>query len=518
MQRPCSNLSGIRHQHWAIQACRVLSVVLLLPLTGCPSGTPPTAPSVSTKPFASVKLVVACSDPHFVRQLTDRSSSWAGKTGASVRIESGRVESKAPQDVPQADLIVVHANELGGLAVKAELVAVPAPLKANNHPLQRARIVEIYRDTLPAWGSDVQGLPLFGDGFLVVYRADRFAEEKHRAGFNKKYSRPLDAPTTWEDIAEIATYFAEADGKPSLPPVPNQPGRLLTQFHQIAACYDRKARSESNTNQKQDDGSAQTPAFQFQSGTWQPRIDSPSFKAAAGWLNQTHTLRMPSKPGEVDNPVAAIDTGSAVIAVLTLAEVAQLPKDPATGAVSSRFQIAAMPGTRTYFNAAGKPEKTVGTGNYIPYLGSRTLIGAVRQASPNQDAAWDLLADLASPTTSITMLNDPVTGSGPFRREHVDQGRDPWLVYNFDPIRHQRFADAMRSYVALNVSNPTVVVRTPDQAALMAALEANVRRTAMGQQPPAEAMQQAANEWKALDAKQNPEELVKWRRNSVGLP
>ena len=122
MQRPCSILSGIRHQHWAIQACRVLSVVLLLPLTGCPSGTAPTAPSVSTKPFASVKLVVACSDPHFVRQLTDRSSSWAGKTGATVRIESGRiesgrVESKPPQDVSQADLIVVHANELGGLAV-----------------------------------------------------------------------------------------------------------------------------------------------------------------------------------------------------------------------------------------------------------------------------------------------------------------------------------------------------------------------------------------------------------------
>ena len=91
---------------------------------------------------------------------------------------------------------------------------------------------------------------------------------------------------------------------------------------------------------------------ELQQRTGQPKVKSPAFLAAAKWLADTR----PYRPVEAsDNPVAALDTGSAVLAVLSLAEVARLPKDSATGGVQARFKVANLPGTHLATDRTAHP-------------------------------------------------------------------------------------------------------------------------------------------------------------------
>ena len=490
-----------------------IPLAIVSSLVGCSSNTPnssATPPAVpGGKPLAGVRLVVACPEPVLAGRLSQQAKAWAGRYGAAVQ-----VTTKPWGESPEADIVVLPPAELGGAS--AELATLPVAFKANEHQLSRGRIAESYRDTLTTWGGEVQGLPLTADGFVLIFRADRFAAEPHRGDFPNKYGRPLAAPRTWEDIADIAAYFHAADGKPSLPPLPAAEP-LLTQFQQLAVCYDRKA--EGDTEGGQGGRAEATLGLHYDPGTGAARFARPSFVAAAKWFADTQKFRATPKPGESDDPVAALDTGTAVMAVLSLLDVNRLPRDPVTGAIPGKFGVTALPGTRGYFDADGQPRAAAGDGNYVPFLGTHTLIGAVRKRCQNPQVAWDFLADLARPTGSSATLSDPATGSGPFRREHVDEANDPlWLGYKFDTAGSRDLAQALRKSLALNVANPTTALRLPDHAARLGALEVTVRAVATGKLPPAAGMAQATEAWRQLDAKAAPESLPRQRRNALGLP
>jgi ABC-type glycerol-3-phosphate transport system substrate-binding protein len=256
-------------------------------------------------------------------------------------------------------------------------------------------------------------------------------------------------------------------------------------------------------------------SFHHDVTTANPRLTAPGFAAAAGWLARVNRCRMAAGA----DPAAALDTGTAVVAVLKLAELGRLPKD-ADDTLAGRFGIAPLPGTRSYFdpeNGAPRPPPGGGKGgNFVPYFGSGGWVGIVREACPHPDAAFDLLADLAGPDRSAALLSDPALGFGPFRSEHLEQQREGvWQRYGLDPDRSKRLAEALRQYTALTLANPAFAPRGPDQAELMAALEKEVRRAATGQTPPKEAMQAAQAAWEKLDARHPA--AAEWRRKSAGL-
>jgi ABC-type glycerol-3-phosphate transport system substrate-binding protein len=187
--------------------------------------------------------------------------------------------------------------------------------------------------------------------------------------------------------------------------------------------------------------------------------------------------------------------------------------------VDKRYGVAPLPGTRSYFDPTGQLKQADRRGNYVPYLGAGSRVGVVFDRSPHRDAAWDLLADLAGATGSTALLTDPAVGAGPFRTEHLDEGRDElWLGYRFDPERTGQLARAVRQYVSQTTVNPALPLRSPDQGELMAALEAEVRKAAAGQVLPDQAMRQAQAAWEKHDAGRKPDELATWRRNAAGIP
>jgi ABC-type glycerol-3-phosphate transport system substrate-binding protein len=425
---------------------------------------------------------------------------------------------------PAADVVVVPPAEVGAWTVRTDARVVPAALRGEDPTAQWPRILTVYRDRLAGWGPEVRAVPLAGDGYVLAYRADRFAEAAHQQAFRAKFGRPLAAPATWEDVADVAEYFAAATGKPSLSPVPADPAGLLREFHFVAACYDRPALTESALTRGGVEGrfdavaGARALSFHHDIGTGKPRLTAPGFEATADWLGRVGKFRMPA--GSAADPAAALDTGTAVVALLTLAELGRLPKDGDT--LSDRFGLGPPPGTRGWFDPENRaerppPDRVKGV-NYVPYYGSGGWVGIVREGSAAPDAAFNLLAELAGPDRSADRLADPKLGFGPFRTEHLEAQRGGvWQRYGLDPDRLKRLAEALRQYTAQTLANPAFAPRGPDQGELLAALEKEVRRAAAGQAGGADAMAAAQAAWEKLDARHPPGTTAGWRRKSAGL-
>lgn len=485
---------------------------------GCPGDQSPAIRSIA-KPHAGVTLRIHCADERMAQALKGPIQGWAGRSGATVELQD-----VAAGDATSVQAAVIPAAALGEWVTRGDAAIPPAGIRGEDSAIHWTRILSSYRDRIASWGSELRAIPLAGEGYVLVYRADRLQDPAQVAAYREKFARPLTVPRTWEDIAELAAFFAR-DGQPSLPPVPGDPDRLLREFHFLAACYDRPALTETAIRtrmggqfEKSDGLSALR--FHFDPISGAPRLTNPAFVAAASWLHSVHPYRMAPNAG-VD-PVAALDTGTAVVALLTLRDLGRLPRED--DAVSPRFGIAPLPGTASYFEPetgarTESPDRTQG-GNFVPYYGDGAWLGVIhpKVTEPENAAVLELFAELAGPARSLDLLSDPNVGFGPFRAEHLEQQREGvWLRYGFEPERTRQLIDTQRQFMALTLANPVFQYRGPDEGAFYADLARHVRSAATGQVEPAQAMQAAQRDTLTRDATVPPDQLSLWRRKSAGL-
>ena len=67
----------------------------------------------------------------------------------------------------------------------------------------------------------VFGLPYHDGPQCLIYRKDLFEAPKHRAAFEDRFGRPLEAPASWNDYQDIIRYFSS---------VPDLHGTVLAAF------------------------------------------------------------------------------------------------------------------------------------------------------------------------------------------------------------------------------------------------------------------------------------------------
>jgi ABC-type glycerol-3-phosphate transport system substrate-binding protein len=480
---------------------------LLTVLPGC--GPMPTQ-SGESKPFASQKLTLRCPDAAFAKAITPAVKAWEARKGAAVAVVG---EAMTPAD--DTDVGVIPAPALGEWGEAGLLAAVPPDFKKSDNPFQWFTLLSPYSDRFVEWGGQTLAVPLTGDGHVLVYRADRLADKTTADEFQKRFGRAPAAPATWEEFADLALFFAERDKKPSLPPLPAAPDAFLDLFNRIASSADRRALTDVEvSNRVARDRDAL--AFQFSAVTGKPRLASGfGFQQAAKWLERVRPALPGVPPGAPpDDPVAALADGMAVLAVLSLEQLARLPRE--NGVVPARFALVAVPGTRHYFDADKGAVPNSANVNYVPYFAGGRL-GVVRSRCPHPEAAFDLLSDLGSPARGAEFVATPGLGAGPLRVSQLDRDRLLlWLGYGFDEPRSRALQDALRQYVSQTVKNPTFALRGPDRAALVPVLAEPLRKAGAGAKPE-DALREAETAWNALDAKVNPpEKLLRWRRLSIG--
>ncbi|MBX9584170.1 MAG: extracellular solute-binding protein [Gemmataceae bacterium] len=479
---------------------------------GCnPADDPASAPPPG--PFAGAVVRFSCPDPRLAELLTPLARVWAARTGAALEVVAGAAAGTLPAG---ADVGVVPFAAVGGLADRGELRPIPPALKEPGHPYQWSGVISTFRgESYAGWGGRVFALPVAGAAELVLYRSDRLADPTTRKEFEGKFGRSPGPPTTWEDYADLAAFFADKDKAPSLPALPADPYQLVTFLSRVAACYDRPAGGESTAREagRRDDAARQeVGGFQFRADDGRPRLDSPTagFGPAAEWLAGLKARGGLPAGGDPD-PVAALTAGRAALAVVSLHDLHRLRA--AAGKDLGRYGVAPLPGTRSYIDPATGKRAPAGS-NYVPHLAGGWL-GVVRADAAHPEAAWDLLAELGGPTRSLELV---AAGYGPFRDLHLDRDRmAAWYGYGFDDARTKALQDAVRASVGKGVRNPTFGLRTPDEPALTAALAGELRRVAAGEVPPAEGLKRVTAGWDAADKDIPADKLRDWRRKALGL-
>src|SRR5262245_44482796 len=283
MQQP---LRPIPHNRCIFTISSVIGAALLgallVPLIGC--GDPVVTDPGRVEPFAGQKLTFSCPDAALADALTPMVKAWATRTGAEVVV---RREPMTPTD--DTDLAVIPSGHLGAWAEPGLLVPVPTKLRDSNNTFQWSGLLPAYGERLVEWGGQTVAVPLTGDGFVLVYRADRLADKAVVAEFKKRNNNRDLVPATWEDFADLARLLAEVDKKPSLPPLPADPDRLADFFFRIASSIDREALNDARlaAHAARDRDAL---AFQYSAVTGKPRLaSSDGFKLAAEFLNVLHT-------------------------------------------------------------------------------------------------------------------------------------------------------------------------------------------------------------------------------------
>jgi ABC-type glycerol-3-phosphate transport system substrate-binding protein len=405
----------------------------------------------------------------------------------------------------EADIGILATPEFGAWANGGDLARVPGKLRLADHPFQWTGVLSIYREQLSEWGGQAQAIPLAGDGFVVLYRADRLAEPKFVDAFAKAHGRMPAAPATWEDFVDLAVQLAAVAGRPSLAPMTR--ADIADLFFRIAACYDRSAVAGPQSARE----GALSLLHDVSSG--KPRLDAPAFAAASelfAKLVAGKCFPPLADDGKRSDPVAELADGAS-LTVASLAELSRLPREE--GIVSARYAIAPLPGTKRYHN--GNTFIAATSPNYIPFhTGGR--IGVVRSRCAHVDAAFDLLADIAGPARSLEIISTPGLGAGPFRLSHLERERlHIWYGYGLDSPRTRVLQQAMQAYIRQEVKSPALGLRGPDQGQLSAAAAQELGAIVSGRAP-SDALKRLIDAWNAIDARTPLQTRLQWRKLAAG--
>ncbi len=503
IRTPFSRLSGI------------VAVVATGLMAGCGCGTKPADQPTVKKTHADAVLKVWCADPQLAGVFVPRAKAWAHRNAATV------VQAASEAD---ADVLLVPPSHLGRLDPPAALRPVPAAVTGEGSAFQWGGLLGVYQSRLAHWGGDRYAVPLVGEAYVLVYRADVLGDGPFADAYRQKHFRTPLPIRTWEELAEVGQFATDRTGKPGLPPLPTDPAAAATTFGQIAAGYDRVVATGGGGN-AQLEAAGPDPYLRGMSfytdvevlraqmpDRWEVRVGGPAFGEAFRWFEKTAKCR-PARAGDV---IGSLVSGSAVAAVVPIGDLAKLPRDAGTGAVEARFGVASVPGADAYYDATGRRQKTTGV-NRVPLYAGGGLAGVVRQSAAHPEAAWALLAELGGPAGSTAAVADATVGGGPLRIEHATPSSAHWEQYGFDTARTADLTAAVSEYVAPGTINPAVALRTPDVDAVNALLAKAVGAVASGAQTADAGQRQAVADWQALDAKTPADARQAVRRKAAGL-
>ncbi|WP_341889399.1 extracellular solute-binding protein [Variovorax sp. YR752] len=359
-----------------------------------------------------------------------------------------------------------------------------------------------YRDArFPAWDID-QVLPAprallrYGgrkymvandhDGQVMHYRRDMLNDPRHRAAFQRAYGRPLDVPATWEEFRDVAAYFngkdLNADGEPDhgvvLPLISGAQGM----FHYMSLSAPFVI------------GPSNPHLYWFDPRTMKPLIDSPGHVRALTLLSSLvqygpkEMLRWDLGRGW-DHFLA----GRAALAV-TWGDLAALAQQPGSR-VRGKVGAAQLPGAREYYDIGQSRWVKTHAPNRVGNTTGGSWAGVISRYSKAPEAAYYLLALMASQQKSKVYAARGWDGIDPGRRYHFPPPNGTAELENY--VRAGWDATDVRDFLQAyhdTYSNPLQLpyLRIPGAYSYWLALDLHLAEATSGQLSPEAALKAAA--------------------------
>jgi ABC-type glycerol-3-phosphate transport system substrate-binding protein len=387
---------------------------------------------------------------------------------------------------------VIPPAALPRWAAAGQLRPVPDSYQAETLGYGWKRLLPIYRDRLLLWDRQPYALPLVGEAPLCFYRTDLFGSPEHREAFRKEHGRELSAPTTWEEFADTAEFFAKRLDRPSLPPLPEADADLDRLLFSVAAPFARKVVVRDKDPDAPTD--VETFSFHYDLKTGEPRLETPGFVHALELLLRLQACR---PAGTLPAPPEAFRDGKAVLCLADASWIARFQG----GKVGRDFGVCPVPGSRSFFAYHSGEAKPAGEVNRVPYLGAGGWLGVVPVESKHPDSAFALLAELSSPETSRQVVLSPQLGAGgAYRIDHLDRPAG-WYLFDLSAAdTNELLASLRQTLLHTGVRNPLLRLRTPDEREHRQALLEEVRAALRTEKSPADALAAATRRWRQLDA------------------
>jgi len=171
---------------------------------------------LSTCSLASKKELTLCWaawDP--ANALVELSKGFTSQTGIEMNFEfvpwtsfSDRFQNELNSRGKLCDLLIGDSQWIGGSATYGHYIKLNDFFKREGVDINNflPATVEAY-STWPKGSDNYWALPAMGDALGWVYRKDWFARPELRKAFKKKYGRTLQAPTTWDELHQVAEFF-----------------------------------------------------------------------------------------------------------------------------------------------------------------------------------------------------------------------------------------------------------------------------------------------------------------------
>jgi multiple sugar transport system substrate-binding protein len=463
---------------------------LLALLAGCPGADSGPKPQPGQRALAGVRLRLAVvDDPALAAAVERLGGEWNAQTGATLEtVQKAEAQIAGAETLP-ADAVLCPSHLMGPLAERKLLAAVPPGVI---HDPQWTGLFELLRLHETVWGKDApMAIPFGTPLFCCYYRADLL----ERIG-----RRP---PETWAEYEELAELLAKH--RPSSaaawcgtiePLRPGWGGLLLL----ARAAPEAKHRDNYSTL--------------FDLETMEPMVASPPFVEALERLAGAAKVG-PADPLGCDPAAAraAFWMGQCGMAISwpTAADV-KLPAkiDPAI-----RVGFVELPGSSRVFDVANQDwvTRTDEQDPHVSLLGVSGRLGVVSAKSPHVDAAFELLVWLADAGRS-----PPLSTASPattlFCKADL-KSPEAWVE---KPVSLK----AAGSYgatvaAALGREQWLGALCLPGRAEYLAALDAAVAAAVRGRKSPADALGEAAVEWRRITARLGLDRQRTAYRHSLGL-
>lgn len=472
--------------------------------TGAPSASTGSAESPKADRFKGIHLSVAgpAGQIEVIKKWTDQ---WSAETGATVEIIAvafadlePRVLTSTGTGTPFADVLSIGTGLAGQLMSQNSVLEIPTDLQGR---LDLTNLAPLYRDYQLNWNGKMYAAPWDCDMLNLYFRKDLLAEPKFQTAFQTEYGRPLAAPTTWAEYADVAKFFTDSpdwDGY-GLVELPKRQNHAWNGYLSRAAAYAK---------------SPDDPSFFFDADTMAPRVNNPGFvKALQDW----HEAMQSGPPdmlnyGWADNMQFFV-SGKAVLDI-QWGDIGPISHDENQSVVNGKLGYAMLPGSDQVWNSRTNTWDTPASANRAPFAGFGGWIWVVPKLTKEPAAALDLATYMGQPSILAEASVTPGSGVNPCYTSLLDDQKF-WTDHGFAPAEAAEYTAAIRT----SVTDPNAVLdlRIPGFPEYKDALELAISEALSGQSTEQAALDKAAKTWDEITDRLGRDSQKAAYRASLGL-
>jgi multiple sugar transport system substrate-binding protein len=349
------------------------------------------------------------------------------------------------------------------------------------------------------------------DGQVMYYRRDLFADPKHQEAFKQKYGYPLAVPQTWEQFRAVAEYFngkdLDGDGKPDhgLTLALKVGAQSMFHFMSFSAPF-----VVGPTNPK---------LYWFDPQTMKPLLDSPGHVRALELY--VDLLKFGPKDmlnWDLGNSWDYFLAGRAALTFSwgDLGALAQQEGSKVKGKIGS----ARLPGTTEYYSVAKKQWIKTNETNRVGNTTGGSWAGVISRYSKAPEAAYYLLALMASREKALVYAARGWDGIDPGRTSQFVPPDGTATIEDYLRLGWDEadIRDYLRAYAA-TFANPLQLpyLRIPGTFSYWQALDVHLGEAVSGQLGAAAALKAAMVDFEEITVRLGREKQRRTYRDSLQL-